>query len=100
MFLVLFAADLLSPEVLATASRGLTAAVGLFVAGLAYRGYRRNDAAKMLWLGVGIGLLTAGTFLAAVVLGGAGVGDGGVLLARGSVNVLGLSAVLYAFVLG
>jgi hypothetical protein len=100
IFPVSLAADLLSPEGIATASRGLTAAVGLFVAGLAYRGYRRNDARKMLWLAVGIGLLTAGTFLVSVVLDGFGIGDGGVLLSVGAVNVLGLSAVLYAFVRG
>lgn len=100
IFSALLAVDLLSPEAVATASRGLTAVAGLFVAGLAYRGYRRNDAAKMLWLAVGIGLLTAGTFLASVVLNGVGVGDGGVLLSVGAVNVLGLSAILYAFVRG
>jgi ABC-type enterochelin transport system permease subunit len=94
------AVDLLSPEAVATASRGLTAVAGLLVAGLAYRGYRRNDARKMLWLAVGIGLLTAGTFLVSVVLDGFGIGDGGVLLSVGAVNVLGLSAILYAFVRG
>ena len=98
--LLLTTVDLLSPEVIASVSRGLTAVVGLFVAGMAYRGYLRNDAAKMLWLAVGIGLLTAGTFLVSVVLDGFGIGDGGVLLSVGAVNVLGLSAVLYAFVRG
>jgi len=80
----------------------LTAAAGLFVAGLAYLGYLRNDAPKMMWLAVGIGLLTGGVFFASVVLNGAGagVGDGGGLLARGSVTVVGLSAVLYVFVRG
>lgn len=90
--------DLLSPEVIASVSRGLTAVVGLFVAGMAYRGYLRNDARKMLWLAVGIGLLTGGVFFASVVVNGAGGGDGGILLARGVVTVVGLSAVLYAFV--
>jgi hypothetical protein len=37
----------------------LTAAVGLFVAYQAYRGYRRNESRPMLYLALGIVLLTA-----------------------------------------
>ncbi|WP_247003892.1 DUF7521 family protein [Halosolutus gelatinilyticus] len=40
-------------------SAGATAVVGLLVAGLAYRGYRRNRSPPMLYLAVGILLLTA-----------------------------------------
>ena len=82
----------------ALGSRALTAVVGLFVATLAYRGYRRNGAPKMRALAVGIGLLTAGTFLAVVLADAAGAGAGLVLLARGAVTVAGLCAVLYALV--
>lgn len=80
----------------ATVSRGVTAAVGLFVALLAYRGYRQTGARKMRALAIGIGLLTTGVFLA--VLGSAvlGASDGVVLLNRGIVTVIGLSVVLYA----
>ena len=84
------------PDTVAWASRALTAAVGLFVAALAYRGFRRNDAPKMRALAVGIGLLTAGVFTAVVLAELAGVGGGVVLLVRGLVTVLGLCAVLYA----
>lgn len=89
-------ADLLSPDAVAWGSRALTAAVGLFVAALAYRGFRRNDAPRMRWLAVGIGLLTAGSFLAAAVGVGAGAGPGVVLVARGLATVAGLCAVLFA----
>ncbi|MDS0282393.1 DUF7521 family protein [Haloarcula onubensis] len=92
--------DLFAPATVAWASRALTAAVGLFVAALAYRGFRRNDAPKMRALAVGIGLLTGGVFLAVAVASLAGADAGVVLLARGLVTVAGLCAVLYALLRG
>ncbi|MFU1781290.1 hypothetical protein ACM16X_07910 [Haloarcula japonica] len=88
--------DLLAPDLVAELSRALTAAVGLFVASLAYRGYRRNDAPKMRWLAVGIVSLTAGVYAVVTVTDWAGARDGIVLLVRGLVTVAGLCAVLYA----
>lgn len=78
---------------------GVTAVGGLFVAALAYRGYRRNGSAKMRALAVGVGLLTTGVFLAAVTTAVLGAGDGVVLLVRGLVTVIGLCTVLYAILL-
>jgi hypothetical protein len=40
-----------------------SAAIGLFVASLAYRGYVRNDSTPMLCLTIGIALLTIVPFL-------------------------------------
>jgi hypothetical protein len=77
-------------------ARGVTALVGLFVATLAYRGYRRNGSGKMRALAVGVGLLTAGVFVAVLLADAAGAGNGVVLLVRGSVTVFGLCVVLYA----
>jgi len=94
--LPLLLGDPLTPAAVAWVSRALTAAVGLFVAALAYRGFRRNDAPKMRSLAIGIGLLTAGVFLAVALASLAGAGDGAVLLARGLVTVAGLAAVLHA----
>lgn len=91
-------AELLPPSGVALASRVLTAVVGLFVATLAYRGYRRNRAPMMRSLAIGVGLLTAGVVLAATVVDQAGGGDGVVLLARGLVTVAGLCAILHALV--
>jgi hypothetical protein len=79
-------------------ARGVVAAVGLFVATLAYRGYRRNGSAKMQALAIGIGLLTAGVFTAVLFIDLTGAGDGVVLLGRGLVTVIGLCVVLYAIV--
>ena len=90
--------DLLAPDAVAWASRALTATVGLFVAMLAYRGFRRNDAPKMRALAVGIALLTAGVFHAVGLAELASAGVGVVLLVRGLVTVAGLCAVLYALV--
>ncbi|WP_049947460.1 DUF7521 family protein [Candidatus Halobonum tyrrellensis] len=87
---------LLSPDAVAWGTRALTAVVGLFVSALAYRGFRRNDAPRMRWLAVGIGLVTAGSFLAVSVAAEAGAGAGVVLVARGLVTVAGLCAVLVA----
>jgi hypothetical protein len=90
--------DGLGAQSIATISRTVTGLVGIFVAALAYRGYRRNDAPEMRSLAVGIALLTAGTFLTATLADQFGAGDGVVLLARGVVTVAGLCAVLYALV--
>jgi len=88
--------SVLAPSNIAILSGGLTAVVGLFVSIQAYRGYKRNDAPRMRALAIGIGLLTTGAFLAAIVIDAVGAGDGVVLLVRGCVSVAGLSTVLYA----
>lgn len=92
------AATLLALEPLSVVSiaRGVTAVVGLFVATLAYRGYRRNGSAKMRALAIGIGLLTAGVSVAVLFADLSGAGTGVILLVRGLVTVLGLCVVLYA----
>ncbi|KDS90758.2 hypothetical protein FK85_10580 [Halorubrum saccharovorum] len=77
-------------------ARGVTAVVGLFVATLAYRGYRRNGSAKMRALAVGIGLLTVGVYVAVMLADMVGAGNGVVLLVRGLVTVISLCVVLYA----
>jgi len=96
----LLVAEGITPGDVALVSRALTAAGGLFVASLAYRGYRRNDAPRMGFLALGIGLLTIGTFLVAVVADLADGSAGVVLVVRGSVTVAGLSAILYALTYG
>nr|WP_245332925.1 hypothetical protein [Halarchaeum solikamskense] len=88
----------MTPDAVAWLALAVTAVVGLFVALLADRGYRRNDQPRMRSLAVGIALLTTGVFVAVAVLASLGVGAGVVLLARGVVTVLGLCAVLYALV--
>ena len=87
--------DLLSAGLVA---RGVTAIVGLFVATLAYRGYRRNGSDKMRALAIGIGLLTAGVFVAVLLADTTGSGTGIILLVRGLVTVIGLCVVLYAII--
>jgi hypothetical protein len=74
----------------------LTALIGLFVAMLAYRGFKRNDAPKMRLLTLGMGLLTTGVFLTVTVANVAETDTGGILVARGIVTVAGLCAVLLA----
>ena len=88
----------MDPFSVVSVARGVTAVVGLFVATLAYRGYRRNGSAKMWALAIGIGLLTAGVFVAVMFADLTGAGAGIVLLVRGLVTVIGLCVVLYAIV--
>jgi hypothetical protein len=96
MILGFLGGDVLSAGSIAWLSRGLTALVGLFVATLAYRGFKRNDAPKMRLLALGIGLLTTGVFLTVTIANFAGTDTGGILIARGIVTVAGLCAVLLA----
>jgi hypothetical protein len=88
--------QLTDPSSVGVIAGGVTAVGGLFVAALAYRGYRRNGSAKMRALAIGIGLLTTGVFVAAVTTAVIGAGNGVVLLVRGLVTVIGLCTVLYA----
>lgn len=55
-------------ELLTVASLFLIAILGTIIAYQAYRGYRRNDARSMLYLGVGLLLLTLVPFLLNVVV--------------------------------
>jgi len=87
---------MIEPLSVVSVTRSVTALVGLFVATLAYRGYRRNGSTKMRALAIGIGLLTAGVFAAVVLTAMIGGGNGVVLLTRGLVTVVGLCVVLYA----
>ncbi|MGQ3413600.1 hypothetical protein [Natrinema versiforme] len=55
-------------ELLTVASLFLVALFGTVIAYQAYRGYRRNDASSMLYLAVGLLLLTLFPFLVNVVV--------------------------------
>ncbi|WP_436927372.1 DUF7521 family protein [Halosimplex amylolyticum] len=81
----------------ATLARSLTAVVGLFVAYQAFRGYRRNDSRPMLFLGLGIFLVTALPFVVTTVLAGPlGASDAAAVLAWTILEILGLGSILYA----
>lgn len=83
-----------TPAVLAGA---LTAVVGLFVAYQAFRGYRRNDSRPMLFLGLGIFLVTALPFVVTTLLAGPlGTSDAITVLAWTLLEIAGLSSILYA----
>ena len=74
-----------------------TAVAGAFVAYQAYRGYRRNESRPMLYLAIGILLLTAvpvGVDYALVTLTAAA--DGEVLLAITAAHLAGVVSILYA----
>ncbi|MFC4548920.1 DUF7521 family protein [Halorussus sp. GCM10023401] len=75
----------------------VTAVAGAFVAFLAYRGYRRNDSRPMLYLAVGIALLTTvpvGLNHALSALTGAT--DAAILLAITVAHLAGVASILYA----
>jgi hypothetical protein len=74
-----------------------TALLGSFVAYQSYRGYRRNASRPMLFLAVGIALLTVVPFVVknALVFGGL-VGETGGALVSQALGLVGLLAVLYS----
>lgn len=81
----------------ATLVRSLTAAVGLFVAYQAYRGYRRNESRPMLFLGLGIFLVTVVPFVVTTLLADAlGASDAAAVLAWTVFELLGLGSIFYA----
>ncbi|RQH03191.1 DUF7521 family protein [Natrarchaeobius oligotrophus] len=55
-------------ELLTVASLFLVALIGAIIAYQAYRGYRRNDAPSMLYLAIGLLLLTVSPFLINVAI--------------------------------
>ena len=83
--------------VLVFAFAAVTAVAGAFVAFLAYRGYRRNDSRPMLYLAVGIALLTTVPVgLNAALSALTGATDAEILLAITVAHLAGVASILYA----
>ncbi|SFR90524.1 hypothetical protein SAMN05216559_0802 [Halomicrobium zhouii] len=82
---------------LSTVTATVTALAGAFVAYQGYRGYRRNDSRPMLYLAVGILLLTTVSFLVQQAVGLAAGGAATAQFAALTVSIAGLLAVLYSF---
>jgi ABC-type transporter Mla maintaining outer membrane lipid asymmetry permease subunit MlaE len=81
----------------ATLAHALTAAVGLFVAYQAFRGFRRNESRPMLFLAVGLFFLTTVGFVVSTLLVTAtGASDAVAALTWTVAEIVGLAAVLYA----
>mgnify|MGYP000398038962 CR=1 FL=1 len=95
--LVLASLQIVVPVSPATLAGSLTAAVGLFVVYQAYRGYRRNDSRPMLFLGLGIFLVTVLPFVVTTLLAAVpGVSDAAVLLSWTVLEIAGLGSIFYA----
>jgi hypothetical protein len=73
----------------------LLGALSVVVVVQCYRGYRRNDSRPLLFLGVGIGLVTMPSFLLYGLVVGIGVPPYVDLLAL--TQTAGLLSILYAF---
>lgn len=87
----------LGTEAAVTAINALSAGVGLFVAVQAYRGYRRHGSRPMLFLAVGIALLTALPFVVGTSLDVlTGLSDAAVVLGMMSCELGGLASILYS----
>jgi hypothetical protein len=87
-----------SAALVSSATAAATALVGAFVAYQAYRGYRRNDSGRMLYLAIGILLLTTVPVVIRqpLVLFELTTRAQAGLVAQ-TCRVLGLLAVLYSF---
>ena len=85
------------PAAILFATALATAAAGLAVAWVAYRGYRRNDSAAMLYLAIGIAFVTAGPFLVSYGLSPAvALSDATTLLGVLGTTIAGLLSILYS----
>jgi len=75
----------------------VSAALGAFVAALAYRGYARNDSGPMLYLAVGVAFVTAIPFVLSYgVEWLTAATDGVVVLVITVCNLVGLTAIAYS----
>lgn len=84
----------MTTELLAAGASTLTAVVGVFVASLAVRGYRRNDSPVMLALGVGIVAIAVVPYLVMYAVAPVlSLSDAGVLLVVLASHTLGLFAI-------
>ena len=76
------------------AAGSVSAALGLFVAALAYRGYARYGSRRMLFLSVGVVLLTTAPFVVSYGIDWASAAtDAQVLASVTATNVAGLAAI-------
>ncbi|MFC7114160.1 hypothetical protein ACFQH2_03125 [Natronoarchaeum sp. GCM10025703] len=74
-----------------------SAALGGVVAGLAYRGYRRNQSEPMLYLAVGVGFLTVVPFVLSYSVDGlTDATDAQILLVITGCNLAGLLAIAHS----
>ena len=87
----------LEPATALFATALVTAVVGALVAGLAYRGYQRNDSDAMRFLAVGIACITIGPFVVSYGLAPAvALSEAATLLGVLLANIVGLVAILYS----
>lgn len=94
---LLLSVETLASETIVFGFVAAIAVVGIFVAYQAYRGYRRNDSRPMLFLAIGILLLTAipaGANLGLSVLIAAT--DAEILLVISLAHLAGVGSILYA----
>ena len=84
-------------ELLTVATLFLVALLGTIIAYQAYRGYRRNDTPSMLYLAIGLLLLTLVPFLLNVALTTLASADQVVTIFAENVSrLLGLFAIMYS----
>lgn len=85
------------PTTVLFATAAATALVGLLVAWIAYRGYRKHGSRTMRYLAIGIALITASPFLVSYLLTPILLlSDPIALLGILGANILGLLAILYS----
>lgn len=85
------------PAAVLFATALVTAAVGTVVAGVAYRGYQRNDSDAMRFLAVGIVCIAVGPFLVSYgVAPAAALSEAATLLGVLLANIAGLLSILYS----
>lgn len=86
-----------SVSLLATVSTGVTASLGVAVAWLAYRGYRRNESPAMRGLAVGIVAIAVVPFAVNIVALAVSLTDAQALLAVTFSHTVGLLSIYRTF---
>lgn len=85
------------PTVVLFATALATAVAGVLVAGVAYRGYRRHDSKTMLFLAIGIVLITVSPFVVSYGLAIMfEISEALAMLGILGANILGLLSILYS----
>lgn len=86
-----------SVNLLATVSTGVTAALGVVVAWLAYRGYRRNESSAMRGLAIGVVAIAVVPFVVNIIALTVSLSDAQALLAVTFSHTIGLLSIYLTF---
>lgn len=78
------------------AAKALIVVLGLLIAYVGYRGYRRNDSQPMLFLAAGFGFVTVGSVCESVLFDMAGLSLFTSGMTQATIIAVGMASILYS----